>query len=219
MGCCNSTSESNEEVLKPGSAGRAKAEADLPMAANGSTETPFDVTLHLKPGEPYLFLRVVELLAVHSNVAWTQVETADLRVLATGVIRYPAACCKLGVVSGERVVPRFLAQMAKLYPLHPEDVYLCESLVEQVSDMWKTLSRDKHGDLMRVQAELLHPIAARLKEAYFVGGQPSLADVFVFFFLEDCYLSKGQAALVPDRLQVFHSAFQSSALYQPLATF
>lgn len=219
MGCCNSSPESSEAVLKPGAIGRTQAEADPSSAANGSTEAPFDVTLHVQPGQPYLFLRVIELLAGQSSVALSLVETADLTTLATGVVRYPVACCKLGTVSGERVVPRFLAQMAKLYPQTPEDVYLCESLVEQVSDMWKTLSKDQHGDLMRVQAELLHPIAARLKEAYFVGGQPSLADVFVFFFLEDCYLSKGQAALVPSRLQVFHSAFQSSALYQSFAPF
>lgn len=216
MGCCNSAPESGETILKPGAACKSSQEAEFP---NGSTEAPVDVTLHVKPGEPYLFMRVVELLAAHSNVALAQAETSDLTTLRSGVIRYPAANCKLGVISGERVIPRFLAQMAKLYPQTSEDVYLCESLVEQVSNMWKTLSQDKHGDMIKTQAELLHPIAARLKETYFVSGQPSLADVFVFFFLEDCFLSKGQTALVPERLQVFHSAFQSSALYQPFATF
>lgn len=216
MGCCNSVSESDEAVLKPGGMTRSNAETDSSNAKNSET---FEITLHVKPGEKYLFESVLDLLAAKLNASVVQVETEDVSGLTSGVVIHPAVSCKYGVVSGERVIPRFLAQMGDLYPATVEDVYLCESLVEQVCDMWRAISSDPQGQMVGMQAEMLHPIAARLRETYFVGHKPSLADIFVYFFIDDCFLSKDRADLVPERLQVFHSAFQSSPLYQPFANF
>ena len=237
MGCCQDRGASEElkdaASLPPKPAGPPATKAPgsepagaKPPAAAAKPAAPAEkkpdppkneAVIHLKPGSSARLLKVYQVLAGDAKVVLR--ETADLRTISARIPRYPTAEYKGQILSGEKVIARYLAQTNNLYPRTPEEVYECESLVDQINDMWMGLST-VNADTLYQQAELLGAIERRLKQGskFFVGPKNSMADVFVFCFLMEFYLNDSvkdkMANAVPKRLQDFVTEAKNNPLFR-----
>lgn len=194
---------------------KGPAQETKPQAKPEVRPKPADVKVEVKSQSPGLILhtnsqsalrfeRVFSVLAGNTRIE--RKVTPDLGTIGVLIKRYPVAEINGKFLTGERVIARYLAQQHALYPIGPVQIYECESLVEQLEDMWKSL--DKADDQsVYTAAELLQAVERRLKpeQKYYGGDKPNYADVVVFCFLTTFFLNdtvrEDREGAVPKRLR------------------
>ena len=164
---------------------------------------PASFILHTSSQSALRFERVFRVLAGNTRIE--RRVTQNLSTIGALITRDPVAETNGKFLSGERVIARYLAQQHALYPVGPVQIYECESLVEQLEDMWKSLEKGD-DEAVYTAAELLQAVERRLKpeQKYYGGDKPNYADVVVFCFLSACFLSEAvrevREGAVPQRL-------------------
>jgi len=104
-----------------------------------------------------------------------------------------------------RAALRYLCQIHSLYPTSAKDIYLLESLCDEIEDLRTpllelTFKKDLEGLNKRYNndvAKMLPNLQSRLirngsKAGLFVGGKATMADFAVFEFLWDYFLMAGK---------------------------
>lgn len=224
MGCCDSKggeklaadTEYKPPVPKVNQPQNDQSVTDETPAAE-KLPAPTALILHVNAESKPRFSQVFRVLAQNINIQ--QRETRDLATVKGVVIkRYPVAEINGKVMSGEKVIGRYLAQMQGLYPTGPAQVYLCESLIDQIEDMWKSLQKQDDSALYQA-AELLQGIEKRLETRYFGGDKPGYADVVVFCFLVTFFLGEevrvARAGAVPMKLQNLVTDLKTRPFFNP----
>lgn len=181
---------------------------------------PATLILHTNSDSTPRFIQVFHLLAGVAKIE--QRVTPDLSTIHAVIKRYPTAEINGKVLSGERVISRYLAQQRGLYPIGPSAIYECESLVEQLEDMWKALTKGDDESVYQ-SAQLLQAVEKRLKpgQKYYGGDKPNYADVVLFCFLTTFFLSDSvkeeREGAVPQRLRSMMEHLKAQPLFKQAA--
>lgn len=207
------TAKAEEKKKEPTAAAKpVQAEAKKPLVA---------LILHTNTDSSPRFIQVFHILTGVAKIE--QRVTPDLSTINAIIKRYPAAEISGKVLTGERVIARYLAQQRGVYPIGPVEIYECESLVEQLEDMWKALAKGDDESVYQT-AQLLPAVEKRLKpgQKYYGGDKPNYADVVVFCFLTTFFLSDSvkeeREGAVPQRLKGLVEHLKGQPLFKPAAT-
>ena len=102
------------------------------------------------------------------------------------------------------------------------EIYECESLVEQLEDMWKALGKGDDESVYQT-AQLLQAVEKRLKpgQKCYGGDKPNYADVVVFCFLTTFFLSDSvkeeREGAVPQQLKDLVEYLKAQPLFKQAA--
>lgn len=109
------------------------------------------------------------------------------------------------LLAQSRAALRYLCQVHSLYPTTSKDIYLLESLCDEIEDLRTplielTFKKDLEGLNKRYNndvAKMLPNLQSRLvrnssKAGFFVGNRVTMADFAVFEFLWDYFLMEGK---------------------------
>lgn len=223
MGCCSSRgrdgkAEEGNDKGKNREEVRGEEVKLKSTNAKTSLQASKGLILHVNPASAPNFSQVFRLLA--GNLTIEQRPTPDLSSIpGLAIKQYPVAEINGKVLSGERVIARYLAQQQGLYPIGATGIYECESLVELVEDSWKLLATGDETCIYQV-AEILQDVERRLKHRYFGGENPNYADIVVFCFLTTFYLHEEvreeREGAVPVRLKCLVDDLKTTSLLQQL---
>jgi hypothetical protein len=240
MGCCEgkatlppdekatNTPEAQANVQQAGTAKeeeKKKEPITAPKLIQAEAKNaPATLILHINSDSTPRFIQVFHVLDGGAKI--DQRVTPDLSTIHAVIKRYPTAEINGKVLSGEKVIARYLAQQRGLYPIGPVAIYECESLVEQLEDMWKVLARADNKSVFQSvyqSAQLLQAVEKRLKpgQKYYGGDKPNYADVVVFCFLTTFFLSDSvkeeREGAVPQRLKGLVEHLKAQPLFKPAA--
>lgn len=121
------------------------------------------------------------------------------------VLEYQGRC-----LSGEIAILQYVARMEGYYPhIDPWEVYLTESLISEVFDLWSLVQEDSVDTAL----SFLPQIEKRLSPGsrFFGGKVPSIADIVLFDFLRrNC--GGDRRKMLPPRLATFVTSCENTFL-------